>query len=158
MLLRFRAALNTSLPNGAVVTNTGVVTWNNPSQTASASASIVVGSIPGTLPSLFAEKRVTLFVNLGSPGIVDPGDTLRYTITTENSGAYAATGVVLRDTVPANTTYVANSRCSTGLLSDSRTAASRRSPRALTPARSRRGPRRPFSSTCASTPVRPPEP
>ena len=109
VLLRFRAALNTSLPNGAVVTNTGVVAWNNPSQTATASASIVVGSIPGTLPSLYAEKRVTLFVDLGSPGIVDPGDTLRYTITTENSGANAATGVVLRDTVPANTTYVANS-------------------------------------------------
>ncbi|HKQ97473.1 MAG TPA: hypothetical protein VJV75_06340, partial [Candidatus Polarisedimenticolia bacterium] len=30
-----------------VVTNTGVVTWNNPAQTASASVSIAVGSIPG---------------------------------------------------------------------------------------------------------------
>jgi len=109
VVLRFRAALDTGVATGTVVTNTGVVAWNNPAQTASASASIVVGSIPGTLPSLYAEKRVTLFVDLGSPGIVDPGDTLRYTITTENSGTNAATGVVLRDSVPANTTYVANS-------------------------------------------------
>ena len=109
VLLRFRAALNTSLPNGTVVTNTGVVAWNIPTQTANASVAIAVGSTPGTLPSLFSEKRVALFVDLGSPGIVDPGDTLRYTITTQNSGTNAATGLVLRDNVPANTTYVANS-------------------------------------------------
>src|SRR5262249_37500213 len=32
---------------GTVVTNTGVVAWNNPTQTASASVVIVVGSMPG---------------------------------------------------------------------------------------------------------------
>src|SRR5262249_11364845 len=32
---------------GTVVTNTGVVAWNNPTQTASASVSIIVGSLPG---------------------------------------------------------------------------------------------------------------
>ena len=47
MTLRFRAVLNPSLALGTVVTNTGVVAWNNPTQTASASVSIVVGSIPG---------------------------------------------------------------------------------------------------------------
>src|SRR5262249_56970652 len=45
--LRFRATLNPSLALGTVVTNTGVVAWNNPKQTASASVSIVVGSLPG---------------------------------------------------------------------------------------------------------------
>ena len=39
-------------------------------------------------------------VDLGSPGIVDPGDTLRYTITCYNTGAIPATGVVLTDDVP----------------------------------------------------------
>src|SRR6185503_10471084 len=48
------------------------------------------------------------FGDLGSPGIVDPGDVLRYTITVKNSAAIPATGVVLTDSVPANTTYVAN--------------------------------------------------
>ncbi len=65
--------------------------------------------IVGNLPLLYAEKRVALLVDLGSPGIVDPGDTLRYTITVQNSAALPATGVVLTDAVPANTTYVANS-------------------------------------------------
>jgi hypothetical protein len=39
--------LGAGLAIGTVVTNTGVVTWNNPTQTASASVSIVVGGIPG---------------------------------------------------------------------------------------------------------------
>src|SRR5207237_3299314 len=47
VVLRFRATLNPNLALGTVVTNTGVVAWNNPTQTASASVSIVVGSIPG---------------------------------------------------------------------------------------------------------------
>jgi uncharacterized repeat protein (TIGR01451 family) len=65
--------------------------------------------IVGNLPLLYAEKRVALFTDLGSPGIVDPGDVLRYTIIVQNSAAIPATGVVLTDSVPANTTYVANS-------------------------------------------------
>src|SRR5688572_13539545 len=53
--------------------------------------------IVGNLPLLYAEKRAALTVDLGSPGIVDPGDTLRYTITVLNSGAMPATGTVLTD-------------------------------------------------------------
>jgi uncharacterized repeat protein (TIGR01451 family) len=65
--------------------------------------------IVGNLPLLFAAKSVVLTVDQGTPGIVDPGDVLRYTISVQNSGTIAATGVVLRDAVPANTTYVADS-------------------------------------------------
>jgi uncharacterized repeat protein (TIGR01451 family) len=71
--------------------------------------------IVGNLPLLYAEKRVVLFGDLGSPGIVDPGDVLRYTITVQNSAAIPATGVVLSDTVPANTTYVEDSTLLNGL-------------------------------------------
>ncbi len=71
--------------------------------------------IVGTLPLLYADKRAVLFGDQGSPGIVDPGDTLRYTITVQNSGAVPATGIVLTDSVPANTTYVANSTLLNGL-------------------------------------------
>ncbi|PYR16326.1 MAG: hypothetical protein DMF98_28215 [Acidobacteria bacterium] len=53
--------------------------------------------------------------DLGSPGIVDPGDVLRYTITVRNSAAIPATVAVLTDSVPANTTYVANSTLLNGL-------------------------------------------
>jgi uncharacterized repeat protein (TIGR01451 family) len=39
-------------------------------------------------------------------GQVEPGDTLRYTVTAGNSGSDAATNVGIVDPVPANTTYV----------------------------------------------------
>lgn len=71
--------------------------------------------IVGAVPLLFADKRATLQVDLGSPGVVDPGDVLRYTITVYNNGNVPATGVMLRDGVPANTTYVADSLYLNGL-------------------------------------------
>jgi uncharacterized repeat protein (TIGR01451 family) len=40
---------------------------------------------------------------------------LRYTITVYNTGGIPATGVVLRDPVPANTTYVADSTTLNGV-------------------------------------------
>ena len=48
LVLRFRATLAAGLANGTVVTNTAVATWNQPTQTTSASVSFTVGSIPGT--------------------------------------------------------------------------------------------------------------
>jgi uncharacterized repeat protein (TIGR01451 family)/fimbrial isopeptide formation D2 family protein len=65
--------------------------------------------IVGNLPLLFAAKYADLEVDLGTPGIVDPGDVLRYTITIDNNGAIPATGVYLTDDVPVDTTYVADS-------------------------------------------------
>jgi len=63
----------------------------------------------GNLPLLYAHKTAQISQDSSSPGIVDPGDVLRYTIVLSNNGAVPATGVVLTDNVPANTTYVANS-------------------------------------------------
>jgi uncharacterized repeat protein (TIGR01451 family) len=65
--------------------------------------------VVGSLPLVDATKTVVIAVDGGSPGIVDPGDTLRYTITVTNFGAIAATNASFADAVPANTTYVANS-------------------------------------------------
>ncbi|HEY6308401.1 MAG TPA: SdrD B-like domain-containing protein, partial [Candidatus Angelobacter sp.] len=45
--VRFRAQIAAGLPAGTTLTNTAVVTWNNPSQTASASVSIDIGGVPG---------------------------------------------------------------------------------------------------------------
>jgi uncharacterized repeat protein (TIGR01451 family) len=53
--------------------------------------------VVGNLPLLYADKRVVLYVDQSSPGVVDPGDVLRYTITVQNSAAIPATAVVLRD-------------------------------------------------------------
>jgi uncharacterized repeat protein (TIGR01451 family) len=64
--------------------------------------------VVGNYPLLFAPKFAELVVDLGTPGIVDPGDTLRYTITVYNNGTVPATNVDLTDQVPANVTYVAD--------------------------------------------------
>jgi uncharacterized repeat protein (TIGR01451 family) len=72
-------------------------------------------NVVGNHPLLYAEKRAALLVDLGTPGVVDPGDVLRYTITVQNSAAIPATGAVLRDAVPANTTYLANTTLLNGL-------------------------------------------
>jgi uncharacterized repeat protein (TIGR01451 family) len=58
---------------------------------------------------LYAEKAAALQVDASSPGIVDAGDVLRYTIRIHNNGAGPITQAMLRDSVPANTTYVADS-------------------------------------------------
>ena len=46
-MLRFRATIAAGLAPGTTVTNTGIVTWNTPPETASASVSIDVGGMPG---------------------------------------------------------------------------------------------------------------
>jgi uncharacterized repeat protein (TIGR01451 family) len=71
--------------------------------------------VVGDVPFLFAVKLAELEVDGGQPGIVDPGDVLRYTITIHNNGRTPATSVVLRDPVPANTTYVADSLTLNGI-------------------------------------------
>ncbi|MDJ0907222.1 MAG: SdrD B-like domain-containing protein [Woeseiaceae bacterium] len=62
--------------------------------------------VVGNFPLIFAPKSAELVNDLSSPGIVDPGDTLRYTITIYNNGTVPATAADLTDIVPANTTYV----------------------------------------------------
>ena len=65
--------------------------------------------IVGNFPLLFASKDAALQIDLGSPGIVDPGDTLRYTIQIYNNSTVPATQVQLADLVPADSTYVVDS-------------------------------------------------
>jgi uncharacterized repeat protein (TIGR01451 family)/fimbrial isopeptide formation D2 family protein len=77
--------------------------------TATATATI------SNLPLLYALKTAQIQSDYGSPGIVDPlctppwCEVLLYTIDLGNPGGIPATGVVLTDSVPANTTYVADS-------------------------------------------------
>ena len=60
------------------------------------------------VPRLYADKAAALQVDGMSPGIVDAGDVLRYTIRIYNNGSLPFTAAALRDAVPANTTYVAD--------------------------------------------------
>jgi uncharacterized repeat protein (TIGR01451 family) len=120
--ITFNVVVNQNTPNGTAICNQSFVTApgsgiaDQPSDDPRTPATNdPTCDIVGNRPVLYAEKNVALFTDLGSPGIVDPGDVLRYTITIKNSGAIAATGASLKDLVPANTTYVANSTLLNGL-------------------------------------------
>ena len=120
--ITFDVIVDPGVVEGTIISNQGFVTAvesgiaDYPSDDpATPAANDPTRDIVGNLPLLYADKRAELSDDQGSPGIVDPGDTLRYTITVQNSGAVAATGVVLTDSVPANTTYVANSTQLNGL-------------------------------------------
>jgi uncharacterized repeat protein (TIGR01451 family)/fimbrial isopeptide formation D2 family protein len=63
--------------------------------------------IVGNLPLIDAHKTVQLVDD--PDGIVNPTDVLRYTIAVTNAWSTAATGVVFSDTVPADTSYIADS-------------------------------------------------
>ncbi len=71
--------------------------------------------VVGNFPLLFAPKSAALQVDGSSPGIIDPLDVLRYTITVYNNGTVPATAVDLTDVVPVNTTYVAGSTTLNGI-------------------------------------------
>jgi uncharacterized repeat protein (TIGR01451 family) len=71
--------------------------------------------VVGNFPLLFAAKSAALQIDAGTPGIVDPGDVLRYTVTIYNNGNVPATAVELFDNVPADTTYVADTTTLNGL-------------------------------------------
>ena len=60
-------------------------------------------------PLFNATKDDALFIDNDGDGLVDPGDTLRYTVTLTNSGTTNASDVEYSDLVDANTTMVAGS-------------------------------------------------
>jgi uncharacterized repeat protein (TIGR01451 family) len=66
-------------------------------------------------PSISATKSDALLVDNDGDGVADPGDTLRYTVVIRNDGDVDALGVVLSDTLDANTTLVPGSLTSTPL-------------------------------------------
>src|SRR4051794_31379641 len=55
---------------------------------------------------LTATKAAALQTDNNANTLVDPGDTLRYTVTVSNPTGGAATGVTFSDTPDANTTVV----------------------------------------------------
>lgn len=66
-------------------------------------------------PAITATKSAALVVDQNHNGQVDPGDTLRYTITITNSGDAAITGGQLSDPIDPHTTLVAGSLQATPL-------------------------------------------
>src|SRR6266404_4302739 len=89
--LRFRATLGSTLAAGTIITNTGVVTWNTPPQTASASVSITVGGIVGA-PDLVFTKSGPATMSLGQWG--------QFGFNVQNTGTSDAWNVTLLDRLP----------------------------------------------------------
>ena len=115
----FDVVINANVVNGTIISNQGYVTADGvgsgpmPEQPSDDPTTAVPDDptvdVVGNQPLVDAHKTVSIAVDNGSPGIVDPGDVLRYNISIVNIGATPATGVVFVDAVPTNTTYVANS-------------------------------------------------
>jgi len=97
--LRFRATLGRTLATGMIVTNTGVVTWNNPPQTASASVSVQLDTPLGAL----TVSKTTPVVD------VSRGQLVPYTITVTNVLSGAVQAVALVDSFPAGFRYIKGS-------------------------------------------------
>ncbi|HEV2227466.1 MAG TPA: hypothetical protein VGR86_00795, partial [Steroidobacteraceae bacterium] len=97
--LRFRATLGNTLATGTTVTNTGVVTWGNPPQSASASVSVQLNTPPGAL----TVAKTTPLVQ------VTRGQLVPYTITVTNVLSGVVQGVALVDSFPAGFRYIAGS-------------------------------------------------
>jgi uncharacterized repeat protein (TIGR01451 family) len=124
LIITYRTQLDTPFEYGGALTNVaGATQWFNGADTVPTrlvyTRTLTDGTV-GTVdhedahtvtvvPRLYAEKAAALQVDAMSPGIVDPGDVLRYTINVYNNGSAPVTQAVLRDLVPANTTYVADS-------------------------------------------------
>ncbi|NCF73278.1 MAG: DUF11 domain-containing protein [Gammaproteobacteria bacterium] len=114
--ITFDVIVNADVPDGTVISNQAFVSavdYGIADQPSDDPRTELVDDptrdVVGNFPLLFATKSAQLQVDNGSPDIVDPDDTLRYTITIYNNGNVPATIVELFDDVPANTSYVADS-------------------------------------------------
>ena len=116
--ITFDVLINLTVLNGTVISNQGYVNGSGvgsgpmaekPSDDpATAAVDDPTRNVVGNFPLLNAQKTVALLTDVNGNGSVDPLDVVRYTITISNLAAIPATGSVLTDLVPANTTYVAD--------------------------------------------------
>ena len=121
LVIAYRAQLDSDFRYGSSLTNVaGATQWYNAAATNPGRAAYTRTVTDGTVgtvdhedahtvavvPRLYADKSAALQVDGMSPGIVDAGDVLRYTIRIYNNGSLPFTAAALRDAVPANTTYV----------------------------------------------------
>jgi uncharacterized repeat protein (TIGR01451 family) len=100
--VRFRTQIAAGLPAGTTLTNTGVVTWNTPQQSASASVSIDIGGTPGSgmlTGTVWHDADFNKIPDTGEPllqgwgvGLYHSGVLLQSVVTDAN-GVYHFTGI-----------------------------------------------------------------
>lgn len=95
----FAVTIDAATPDGTNIVNTASVTSTEvPTPTTN-----TVTNTVGIVPLLHLDKRVS------PTGQTAPGNILTYTLCYSNSGTAPATGVVLTDDIPINTSYVPGS-------------------------------------------------
>ncbi len=117
--ITFDVVVATDVINGTIISNQAFISGEGtgsgpfPTQPSDDPGTDVLGDptqdVIGNLPILDIQKTATLLLDAGVADQVDTGDTLRYSFVISNAGSIPATGVVLTDNIPANTSYVANS-------------------------------------------------
>jgi len=113
----------TVISNQAFVSGTGIGGVAYPDQPSDDPATELVNDptirVVGKLAILKIQKTVDFVPGAGGDlannGVIDPGDHLRYRFFISNSGSMAATNVLLRDVVPLNSSYIANSTTINGV-------------------------------------------
>lgn len=133
----FDVTINNNVVNGTIISNQGYVSADGIASGAIADTPSDDPSTPtvlndptrdvvGNQPLLDAHKTANIIIDNGTAGVLDPNDTIRYTITITNTGATPATdvrfidgvdigGVTFINGAPTGTDYVANSVTLNGL-------------------------------------------
>src|SRR5262249_14713785 len=118
-VIQFDITLKSPIANGTVVANQATLRLANgttfalsddPNVNGAASPNVSGDEDPTrvTIASAATFRVQKISADLtGDPNLLLPGDRLRYTITVKNISNADALNVVLRDAIPANTTYVA---------------------------------------------------
>ena len=84
--------------------------WGEDGSTAQAGNPFLdVGYTVPPLPEIVVVKSMTLVTDVNGNGLVNPGDTIEYKISITNRSVVKVLGIIVQDTVPTNSTYVANS-------------------------------------------------
>src|SRR5437867_6762645 len=121
VLIQFDITLASRLANGTVVTDQSTLLLANGATFAVSDDPNVNGQADPAVSGDEDPTRVTILSapafrvqkistdRTGDPNVLLAGETLRYTITVKNIGNGDAANVVLRDSVPVNTKYVAGS-------------------------------------------------
>jgi uncharacterized repeat protein (TIGR01451 family)/fimbrial isopeptide formation D2 family protein len=92
--VKFRAQIAAGLAAGTTLTNTGVVTWNTPQQSASASVSIDIGET--STPDLVLTKT--------GPATMSPGQPGQFGLNVQNTGVSDAWNATILDRLPSGQT------------------------------------------------------
>src|SRR5206468_6421767 len=89
-----RAQIAAGLPAGTTLTNTAVVTWNNPPQSASASVSIDIGET--SAPNLVLTKT--------GPATMSVGQLGQFGLNVQNTGVSDSWNATILDRLPSGAT------------------------------------------------------